>query len=460
MKYTPLSSQSKSTETILTKKKSGLLVRMGVGKTVATLTAIEELLFNSFLVGRVLVVAPLLVATITWPEEIAKWDHLHRLSYVVLHGPKKDDLLPMASKVDLTIINYEGLNWLWDNRFKLKAFDMIVFDESTYLKNPTSARTILAHKIARPCDWVTILTGAPKPNGLENIWGQVFCLDRGQRLGEKITHFRNRYMYKVNEHIYKPRTGALEEVVELIADLCVVVEASEVSSLPKLTNRLVEFDLDPQAEALYKFVKQNSVIPRADGKHYPLVSDQAQMQKLRQLSSGFYYDEYDTAIDVHNSKVEALSNLRGGLPGTALIAIQYQYEVELVRRALGYEVPVINSSTKESVCRELILDWNNCYLPDLIVHPASLSHGINMQVGGRDLIWFGNTWDLEHWEQLIARLRRRGQLSPSGVTNYALVGRGTTDELMTSVIADKELSQEDFVKKVKSWKKKNIKRKK
>lgn len=451
MNYNPLPSQAVCFDKLISNDRFGLFVRMGVGKTAPTLTAIEQLMNSYFKVKRVLVVAPKRVALLTWPEEIAKWSHLRRLTYTVLHGSKKDSLIEDTHKTDITIINYEGLQWMWNNKSKFKEYDLIVFDESTYIKN-WSGRTKLSHKIAKQIPYVYLLTGAPRPKSLMDLYGQIYALDRGKRLGYNITSFRNEFFYSPTEHVYIPQADAKERILERLADITYVVGNEDTTGIPIQNDVPVRFDVPTNVLVDIQNFKKKSVLELDYGTMFKSDNPQSKAQKLKQMASGFIYDYDGTPIILHEARLQALRDLIQRIGKNVLVAINYQTEVDMIREFFGYKIPCLNSDTPEKEGTKHIQDWKKGELPVFLVHPRSMSHGLNMQSGGNDIIWYSLTNDLEVYEQLIGRLRRRGQLE-SVVNNYILTANETIDELTLKLIQDKAESQEDFLKRLKEWKK-------
>jgi hypothetical protein len=452
MKYTPLKCQSEGAEFILSNNSAGLFFRMGIGKTVTGLTAVEEMIFNYCKVSRVLVVAPKRVALITWPDEIAKWDHVNHLTYVVLHGNDKDDLIKHTWRVNLTIINYEGLAWMWRNKGKFPRYDVVVFDESTYAKNPGSERTKIAHKIARDIPLVNIFTGTPKPNGIENLWSQVYLLDRGKNLGYNITTFRNNYLYQKSQRLWVPRAGARDEIIDKIKDLVMVVESENLEGMPDVKDNVIGIELPPKIRKIYDRAEGDFIIDLDDNVTLELLNDSKKNQKLRQISSGFVYDDYGEAVKLHEAKLEALGEIVTTINRNVLVSIQYKYEIEMIRQYFKRYIPAIYSGSSEKEDMKNIRAWNGGSVDMMLVHPASIAHGLNMQTGGYDLISYSLMFDMELWEQLIARLKRRGQKAAT-VMHHILVARGTMDELMYRVLRDKVTDQEEVMRCLKEWRK-------
>jgi SNF2 family DNA or RNA helicase len=424
---------------------------MGVGKTVSALTAIEELLYNYVLVKRVLVVAPKRVTLITWPDEIAKWRHTKNLTYTVLHGSDKLDRLHYESaNVDITLINYEGLQWLYNNKKYMPAFDMLVLDESTYIKNPSSGRTKLVHKLARYMKRVLLLTGTPKPNGEANLWSQVYALDRGDRLGRGITAFREQYMIQKAERVWVPKSGARREILDKIKDLVLVVEDTSGVGLPDVKNNIVSVVLPDKVQKLYTNAC-NNLLMEVGNEKVVIKNPQALTQKLRQIASGFLYTE-NGVVKLHAEKLKALDELIEGIDGNVLVGINFKQDITLIREHLGYEVPALYSGTSDGQSNKWIRSWMEGKIPVMLVHPAAMSHGLNLQGGGRDIVWYSLTWDLEYYLQLIARLRRRGS-KYACILNHIIFAVGTLDEWLLKALTSKGKIQEEAIEYLRRSKK-------
>jgi SNF2 family DNA or RNA helicase len=424
---------------------------MGVGKTVSALTAIEELLYNYVLVKRVLVVAPKRVTLITWPDEIAKWRHTKNLTYTVLHGSDKLDRLHYESaNVDITLINYEGLQWLYNNKKYMPAFDMLVLDESTYIKNPSSGRTKLVHKLARYMKRVLLLTGTPKPNGEANLWSQVYALDRGDRLGRGITAFREQYMIQKAERVWVPKSGARREILDKIKDLVLVVEDTSGVGLPDVKNNIVSVVLPDKVQKLYTNAC-NNLLMEVGNEKVVIKNPQALTQKLRQIASGFLYTE-NGVVKLHAEKLKALDELIDGIDGNVLVGINFKQDITLIREHLGYEVPALYSGTSDGQSNKWIRSWMEGKIPVMLVHPAAMSHGLNLQGGGRDIVWYSLTWDLEYYLQLIARLRRRGS-KYACILNHIIFAVGTLDEWLLKALTSKGKIQEEAIEYLRRSKK-------
>lgn len=396
MKYIPLKCQKEGLTFTLKNKSCALFFRMGVGKTVVALTAILKLIYDYAHIRRVLVVAPIRVAKVSWPDEIDKWEHTRMLSYVILHGPKKDKLINEAHKKDITLINYEGLIWAYRNHNKFPSYDMVILDESTFIKTPGVKRTKIAHKIARFAPRRILLTGSPTPNGLENLWSQMFTLDRGKRLGSTITEFRRRYMFPDTNpnsgNNYFLKTGAKKEILNAIRDICMVVEDDGKLGIPKVVHNPIHIELPAKLMKQYKKLEEEFYTVLDSGNTIETLNQQAQTQKLRQFIAGFVYEDNYTVVEIHKERLKALKELSVSLDGeNLLIAIQFREDVRQIRDYMKMNIPAINSETPGKLDIEHIRKWNEGKLPWLMAHPRSIAHGLNLQSGGCNIVWYNNT---------------------------------------------------------------------
>jgi len=451
MKYKPLKCQELATNVIVGIPRCGIFVRMGVGKTVAALTAIDRLMYDHLKIKRVLIVAPIRVATMTWPDEIKKWSHTRHLSYVVLHGENKLEDLQDSEEVDITLINFEGLIWLAHNIDLAQRYDMCLIDESTFIKNHDATRTKKIFSITRNIPRRVIMTGSPTPNGLHGLWSQVFFLDRGASLFQNISNFRAKWFYKIGEaYKYISKEGAREEILAKIRDKIVVIEDDENVGLPSVKTNIIKVSLPVRARKNYLDIEKNFITTLDDMTELEVLNQSAQSQKLRQMLSGFVYLENKEVRRLHIAKLEALKELRDSLAGHNLfVAIQYQEDVELIRDYFKKDIPYINGNTSKKQDEQTLRRWMSGKTEMLLAHTASISHGLNLQEGGHHVVWFSLTWNLEEWEQFIARLRRRGQQSAT-VFNHVLAVEDSADMVMLDALNKKDIEQElvlDYFKK-------------
>lgn len=459
MKYLPKPKQVEAERFLLTHPIAGLFVRMGIGKTVVALSMIEKLMYESPLIKRVLIVAPLRVTKITWPDEIEKWSHTKRLTYSVIHGPKKEELARGCHNTDVTLINYDGIIWAYNHWELFPKYDVLILDESTFVKNHTSARSKLISQLSRFITRKILLTGSPTPNGLINLWQQIFILDRGRRLGQNITTFRNRYyMYDSYRDEYKLLAGAKRKILEAVKDIVMVVE--DDASIPPVVNNIIKIDLPTKLYQKYCELERDFFTVLDTGQTIDVLNQQAQTQKLRQFVSGFVYErEMDEngkvittdVVNIHHERVKCLKEIQESLSGeNLLVAINFQEDAEQIQAYFKKRIPVINSNTSEKDAIKYIRDWNAGKLPMLLAYPSSIGHGLNLQSGGHNIVWYNCTWSLELWEQFIARLARMMQKSKK-VFNHIIVMGDTIDEPIVSSVLKKEADQRSVMSHLKAY---------
>lgn len=447
MKYKPYDYQQYATQWILDKEKAGLLLDMGMGKSVITLTAIDELMFNYFEVSKVLVIAPLRVAESTWDEEAAKWDHLKHLKISKVLGTEKERINALYTKADIYIINRENVKWLVDKCGKDWPFDMVVIDELSSFKSHRAQRFKALKKVRPFMKRVVGLTGTPAPNGLIDLWSQIYLLDGGERLGKTITGYRERYFLpdKRNQHIvftYKLKEGAEEAIYEKLSDICVSMKAEDYLKLPERINNIIPIYLPKKAKDKYDQLERDLLLPLKDS---DIVANTAGVlaNKLLQMSNGAVYDENGDVKEIHNAKLKALEDTIEAANGkSVLIFYSYKHDLDRIKKHLKRDdLTVLDTS-------EDIKNWNEGKIPIMLAHPASAGHGLNLQAGGNIIIWFGLTWSLELYSQANARLYRQGQ--KQNVIIHHLVSKGTMDEDVMKALEGKEVGQEALLNAVKA----------
>jgi SNF2 family DNA or RNA helicase len=447
LKYTPYPYQKYATKWIIDKEKAGLLMEMGLGKTVCTLTAINELLYDYFDVVKVLVIAPLRVAESTWGEEIKKWDHLRHLKISKVLGAEKERIKALNTKADIYIINRENVAWLVNFYKSNWPFDMVVIDELSSFKSHKAKRFKALRKVRPFIKRIVGLTGTPAPNGLIDLWPQIYLLDGGKRLGKTITGFREKYFLpdKRNREIifsYKPKDGAKEAIYEKLSDICVSMKAKDYLDLPERIDNFITVYLDDKAKGQYEQLERDLLLPLKDA---DVVANTAAIltNKLLQLSNGAVYDENKDVKEIHDAKLKALEDVIEAANGKPVLVF-YTYKHDLMR---------IKEHLKNKILRELksakdIEDWNKGNIEVLLAHPASAGHGLNLQAGGNIIVWFGLTFSLELYSQANARLHRQGQKET--VIIHHLIAKGTIDEDVMKVLKNKEATQESLLKAVRA----------
>ena len=417
---------------------------LGLGKTVITLTAIDALIYDYLTVNRVLVIAPKKVAEATWQAEARKWDHLHRLTIATALGTAENRKLSVISGADITIINRENVVWLVEEFGRSWPFDMVVVDESSSFKNPAAKRFKALRRMLPRIGRVVILTGTPAPNGLEDLWSQVYLLDRGERLGRFITHYRERYFdHNPWRHEYVPKPGAFEAVKAKIADICVSMKAEDWLQLPELVIHDVPVALEGAGLKAYREMERTMVM-KVNDEEISATTAAALTGKLLQLCGGAVYDEDGGAHPVHDAKLEALEELIEALNEPALLFYGYRHElpgIEAVLKKLGKSYRVLGNAVDAET-------WNAGRLDVLLAHPASCAYGLNLQEGGRHVIWYTLTWSLELYQQANARLYRQGQTKP--VIIHRLLVQGGADEDVAKALGEKDETQAALVEALKA----------
>lgn len=444
MKYKPHSYQEYAIRYIETHPISALLIDMGLGKTSITLTAIRNLLFDSFEVCKVLVIAPLRVAKNTWTDEIKKWEHLSTLTYSLIVGNENERLSALNEKADIYIINRENVDWLVNKSGYKFDFDMVVIDELSSFKNHQSKRFKSLMKVRPFVKRIVGLTGTPSSNGLMDLFAEFKILDMGKRLGYFIRQYRNTYFKpdKMNGPIvysYKPLPNAENAIYEKISDITVSMKANEYLKMPELLTSNYVVELSNSEKNQYDEMKKSLVLEITDGEI--TASNAASLSnKLCQLSNGAIYDDEQNIVEIHDRKLEALEDIIESMNGKPLL-IAYWYRHDLERIKSRFSVRKIKTS-------EDISDWNDGKIPVALIHPASAGHGLNLQNGGSTLVWFGLTWSLELYQQTNARLYRQGQKNT--VVIQHIITKGTIDEQILKALQKKNKTQADLIDAVRA----------
>lgn len=449
MKYKPHSYQEYAIKYIEAHPISALLIDMGLGKTSITLTAIRNLLFDSFEVCKVLVIAPLRVAKNTWTDEIKKWEHLSTLTYSLIVGNENERLSALNEKADIYIINRENVDWLVNKSGYKFDFDMVVIDELSSFKNHQSKRFKSLMKVRPLAKRIVGLTGTPSSNGLMDLFAEFKILDMGKRLGYFIGQYRNTYFKpdKMNGQVvysYKPLPYAEQAIYEKISDITVSMKANEYLKMPELVVSNYEVQLSDKERKHYDEMKKNLVLEIADGEI--TASNAASLSnKLCQLSNGAIYDDKQNIIEIHSRKLDALEDIIESMNGKPLLmAYWYKHDFERIAKRLeSLHIPFSKLDTDTSIER-----WNKGEIPVALIHPASAGHGLNLQSGGSTLVWFGLTWSLELYQQTNARLYRQGQKNT--VVIQHIIAKGTIDEQILKALQRKDKTQSDLIDAVKA----------
>ena len=437
--------QQAAIEAILDKPGVALWMEMGLGKTVVTLTAIDQLIYDRLEISRVLVVAPKKVAEATWQDEAAKWEHLQNLRISTVLGTEKQRKEALNAPADVYIINRENVAWLVHLLGRSWNFDMVVLDEASSFKNHAAQR-FKALKAVRPrIHKIVELTGTPRPNSLLDLWAQIYLLDQGERLGRYITHYRREYFWPT-EFSYEPRNGAEEAVQQCIRDIVLSFKAADHLTLPEKIVEDIPVVLDKAAKAAYKKLEKNYLL-EVDGEAITAQQAAALTGKLLQLCNGSLYDAEGQVHQIHRCKLDAFEELIDALDGQrALVFYGFRFDEEQLTKTLkarhkGLRFAVLRSGQDAT-------DWNAGKLDVLLAQPASCAYGLNLQQGGHHLIWYSLPWSLELYAQGEARLYRQGQTQ--SVIVHRLIVKGGADEMVVKALNRKDTDQNSLMQAVKT----------
>lgn len=440
MIFNPHAYQQHCVNKILEIAKLGLFLDMGLGKTVTTLTAIRILKYDRFLVRKVLVIAPKKVAEGTWTREKDKWDHTKILRVSPVLGSQPKRIRALNTPADIYIINRENVCWLVDYYRNSWPFDMVVVDESSSFKSHSSKRFKALVSVGPHITRMVELTGTPSPNGLDDLWAQVFLLDGGERLGKRYTQFREHYFDPGRRgadgmvYDYKAKPGSEDSILQRISDICISMKAEDYLQLPDIIYHEVPVVLDPKARKAYDDLEWKMILELPeDEEDISVTSAAALSNKLLQLANGALYDDEHQAHEIHNCKIEAFLELIESLQGKpALVFYNFQHDRERILAALQktrLRVRELKKPADED-------DWNNGKIDILLAHPASAAYGLNLQHGGNHVIWFGLTWNYELYTQANKRLHRQGQTEK--VIIHHLICSETRDEDVMQALERKD----------------------
>lgn len=443
MKYNPHNYQAYSTDFIINHKAAGLFLEQGLGKTVITLTAIWILLYDYFDATKVLVIAPLRVARDTWSRECEKWEHLRGLSISKVVGSERERKMALYQKADIYVINRENVEWLIKN--KEWDFDTVIIDELSSFKSPSSKRFRALKKVRHKIKRIVGLTGTPAPNGLLDIWSQIYLLDGGERLGRTYSGYRSRYFHPqkyINGGIptdYQINEDAEEKIYERISDICISMKALEYLKMPECIFNKVPIELDEKEMKLYRQLERDLLLP-LDDSEVDAANAAVLSNKLLQMAGGAVYDEFGDVKTIHDKKLDALEDLIEAANGKPVL-VYYGFKHERDRIKNRFDVGEINTS-------EDIAKWNGGEMQIALCHPASTGHGLNLQDGGCTIIWFSMTWSLELYQQANARLWRQGQKQT--VVIHHIIAKNTIDERVMVALENKDTSQAALIEAVRA----------
>lgn len=437
MNFTPYPHQRAGIDWIIEHPACALLWGMGTGKTVTTLTAVDQLLYDYLEDGPVLVIAPKRVAENTWSKEANKWEHLRHLRVSRVMGTAKERRDALTTPADLYVINRENVVWLVDEVGPRWPFPVVVIDELSSFKSNQAKRFRALRKVRGRIKRIIGLTGTPRPNGLEDLWPQMYLLDRGERLGRTLTEFRRRYLIpeKMNGHIvysYRPREGSEDEVYAKMSDICMSLRKEDVLQLPGQIYEDIELEAPPDLLKKYKKFERDKVLECLGSDGGIMAGTEASLtNKLLQFANGAIYDMDGNVHHIHDIKLDALEELIEAAGGdSVLVLYAYKHDAERIRQ----RIPCRALDTPEDIDA-----WNRGEVSVALAHPASIGHGLNLQNGGHILIWFGLPWSLELYQQANERLNRPGQTEVCRV--YHLILKGTHDERVLKSLQNKDKGQ-------------------
>lgn len=444
MQFKPHEYQQKAVDKILSQSACGLFLEMGLGKTVITLTAVAELI-DRVEADKVLVVAPLRVAQSVWAQEAAKWDHTKHLRISRVLGTAAERRAGLARQADVYVINRENVPWLVEETGRNWPFDMVVLDELSSFKNRSSARWKALRRVRSRIKRIVGLTGTPAPNGLIDLWSQVYLLDQGEALGSTLGGYRDRYFTPGRRngsvvYDWRLKRGAEDAIYKRLEGLCMSMKSVDHLTMPEVLYNLVKVPLSAKAKHVYDEMERDMLI-ELKGETITAANAAAVTGKLLQLAQGAVYDEQKRWHVIHDAKLDALEDIVEAANGKPVL-VYYAFKHDLERLRIAFP------DARELKTAQDVEDWNDWQIPMLLAHPDSAGHGLNLQNGGSIMVWFGLTWSLEKYQQANARLYRQGQRQ--AVVIHHLIAEGTVDERVMRVLAGKASLQDELMEAVKA----------
>lgn len=451
MEYNPHDYQKYCIQYILDHPIAAIFLDCGLGKTSITLSAIEQLMYDSFEIHKVLVVAPLRVALVSWPDEIRKWKSFKHLRYSVVVGSAKERKAALEEEADIYMINRENLQWLIEKSDMPFDFDMVVLDELSSFKNWSSKRFKAFMKVRPRVKRVVGLTGTPSSNGLMDLFAEFKCLDMGKHLGRFISQYRLNYFKpdRMNGQIvysYKLLPGAEQQIYEKISDITISMKALDHLQMPELISTRYPVYMDEDEQQVYADLKQDLIIPYLEQESITAANAASLTGKLCQMANGCVYSDDGNEVLFHDRKLDALEDMIEAANGKpVMVAYWFKHDLTRIIKRLQQMGVVFQKLDSEESMRK----WNAGELEVALVHPSSMGHGTNLQSGGNSLIWFGLTWSLELYQQTIARLWRQGQKAETVVVQH-IITADTVDEDILAALSSKEVTQNALIAAVKA----------
>ena len=436
MKFVPHEYQKRAIDKVVDQTHVGLFLDMGLGKTVITLTAINRLMYEEFEVSRVLVIAPKRVAEDTWTREHAKWDHLQHLKVSRILGTASQRMNALKADKDVYVIGRDNVVWLIEALAPNWPFDMVVIDELSSFKNPQAKRFRALRKVMPRVSRVVGLTGTPSPNGLMDLWAELYLLDRGERLERTLGAYREKYFKPGARSCYVvfkwlPVKGAEKRIRDRISDICVSMSAADYLTLPERIDNVIPVSLSKKELATYRKMEEEQLLELGDDDMIVALNAAAVMTKLLQIANGSVYTASGAVERIHSAKLEALEEIIDTTDSPVLVFYSFRHDLGAILGAIE------GARTLEGP--QDIADWNDGKIRVLLAHPASVGYGLNLQDGGHTIVWYGLTWSLELYQQANARLYRQGQEKP--VIIHHLITEGTVDEQVMRALQAKDTSQ-------------------
>lgn len=449
MKFLPHPYQRYCINRLIAEPNLGLFLDMGLGKTVITMTAVNDLRYNRFQVRKALVIAPKKVAEDTWVREQQKWDHLSLLRVVPVLGAQAKRIKALNTPGDIYVLSRDNVQWLVDYYRNSWPFDMVIIDELSSFKNPQAKRFKKLRLVRPHIRRMVGLTGTPAPNGLMDLWSQIFLLDGGERLGYTLGAYRETYFSPGSRNrdtifSYEPLPGADEAIRQRIQDICISLQAKDYLQLPERIDNVRYIQLSPKARKQYEELEKKMLL-EVDETTIDVTSAAALSNKLLQLCNGAIYDGDRNVIDIHEDKLEAFREILDAYQGRhILVFYNFQHDRERILQLLGKgKLAVEELKNRDSISR-----WNDGKIDVLLAHPASAAYGLNLQAGGNVIIWFGLNWSLELYMQANARLYRQGQ-TEAVIVNHLVVSGGV-DEMVMAALQNKQVTQDTLLEALKA----------
>jgi SNF2 family DNA or RNA helicase len=455
IKWNPHQYQVSAAQHALYHPGSALFLEPGLGKTAISL-AVVKVLKKEKMIGGTLVIAPLRVCHSVWPKEAKKWSDFEGLSLGILHGTPKQRAAVLAQNHDVYVINPDGLKWLFETALangQAWPFDNLIVDESTKFKDTTTLRFKLLKKVLGRFKRRLLLTGTPSPNGLENLFGQVYLIDSGARLGSYITAYRREYFDEHRHPVlgfsnWLPRRDTEARIRERIKDVCLYMSAEDHLKMPERIDNVIKVDLPEAVRKTYRQVEKDFFSSLDTERSISAAHAAAAGMKLRQITGGACYDDIHAANALHDVKLNALMDLIDEASGQPmLVAVAFQHEADRIKALLAkhYQIdaPYLGGGISPQATDKVVNAWNAGKLPVVLAHPTSVAHGLNLQAGGHVVVWFSLTWNLEEYDQFNRRVYRQGQ--DKGVIIHHLLASNTIDETVYEALASKDQSQKSLL---------------